>query len=142
LQHALEYVARVRDLAALERFECRPPFDPGAMRGEECVQRGICLAGGDARDGRGEAISATRLRLDVLVGWLRSECLAQRGDGLLEAVVGDGDIAPGDLDQAILREDLARVRDERVQQIEMPSGDRQRLARAEQALAAGVELER
>ena len=65
-QHALEDVARVHDLIALERLERRAPFDPQPMRRQQRVERIVGFAAFRARDVRGKSIAAARVGFDVL----------------------------------------------------------------------------
>ena len=66
---------------------------------------------------------------------------AQRRDRLLEAVVGDGHIAPGHVDEGVLGHDGSGVADEVFEDVEVAVGHGNRSAVAGQAAGARIELE-
>ena len=134
--HALEDVAGVHDLIALERLERRASFDPHPMRRQQRLERIVSFSNFRAGDVRGESIAATGVGFDVL----RPEHSTQPGDRLFEAVVRDGDAAPRGLDQGVLREDLPRPRREDVEQIELARAKRDRLVLMEKAPGFEIEL--
>ena len=92
--------------------------------------------------GGAETIPAPRLGRDVLRGPDRAERPPQRRDRLLEAVIGDRDVLPADLNQLIFGQHVAGPGDERREERDLPRADRDRLAVLAQASRRHVELKR
>src|SRR5438046_268848 len=66
---------------------------------------------------------------------------AQAGDRLFEAVVADGDVLPSDLQQIVLRDDLAGAGDQQEQDVELPLRDRDRFPGRDETASSRIELE-
>ena len=64
-EYAFKDVTRVNNLVTLERFECRAPFNPCAMRREQLLERVVAGPRGCLTDRAGKTISLTRHCLDV-----------------------------------------------------------------------------
>lgn len=115
----------------VQRLECRPPFDPRPMGSEQRVKRLVAFPPDDARDLTAKPVTTARHGLDVrpLDGWVAKHS-PQRGNHLLDAVVGDHDIAPHGRNQVVPRHDRSGIRDQMQQYAQLTIGQRDRLTGA------------
>ena len=142
LHHAFEHLTRVRDLRALERLERGAPFYPGAMRRQQRVERLERFAPFGAAHLGGKPVAPPGLRFDVGCAIGLTEQASKPGDRLLEAVVGHRDALPGGVDERILRQHLACMRDEQQEQLELARRQGNRRTGAQQLPRRDVELVR
>jgi hypothetical protein len=90
-----------------------------------------------------EAVSQARTRFDVRCAVsLRAEDLSQPADGLDDAVVGDGDAAPGLVGDGVFGDGLPGVGGQQEEDIELPVVDEDRIAAPREAPARRIEFER
>jgi hypothetical protein len=142
-QHLVERRTRAIDAVALQRLERRPPLDPGTVRRQQRVERDIARPRHRPRHRGGEPVPLPRHRLNARLPIRRvADDAAQGGHRLLEAVVGHRHVAPRRVDERVLRQHAAGVRDQVEKHAEMAIGDRHRRAGARQPASLRVELER
>ncbi len=142
LDHPCEDLASAQDLFTFQRFERRPPVNPGPVRGQQRFDGRARLCRHRARHVRPEPVALARHRLDVrLTLWVWTKGAAQSGDRLLEAVVGDGDIIPACGDQRVFRDDDSGMRRQVQQHTQVAVAEGYQFAVTPQPAGAPIEFE-
>jgi hypothetical protein len=141
LDDALKDGAGLGDSVRPERFEIGSAADEGTVWRQQRVDRGIIGTRGRPAHGRRKPVAAPCEGLDVRGAIiLLAKGPPQAGDGLLEAVVSDGDILPRCLDQRLLRQHSARIGDQRRQDRNVAVRKGDRLGPAQQPPRTRVEM--